>query len=574
MDSTKGPWIHGFAITGVGSLRSEKPALVGPLGKMNFLVGRNNHGKSTILRQVRFWVTDSSNKLPQLRATDESMKALTLVPINRSILQKSLPRHIQRSDDAGAEFLATQGWVEIDTDHVGVWTNRLQGSAQEQAMVFFDRTVGHMAPRHGAALAFGPTYAKSHVLIPAFRLLRPAPPEKAPDSPRRPQLLPDLASGEGLIAELARWQNPTDPGSAAYETSRGRWRKLKAFLRDVLEDPDADIEVASNQTDLHVQLAQAGRMLKIDDLGDGIKQILMIAAACVYYDGSFVCLEEPEIHLHAGLQRKLLRFLAGQTSSQYLIATHSAHVLDLPDARIFHVTHDGEKTSVSPAVRASEVQRVCQDLGYMASDLLQANYVIWVEGPSDRIYWRQWLQLVDPELEEGVHFTIMVYGGYLLETIRTDSEDEPEVADIEDDLIHILKLGRACTVITDSDKTAPDSQLRPVVQRLQKEADLDGSGVLVVCDWVRTVENLIPRPLFRNTVIELHSKAGMRLRTADSPFASPFDGMRKGSYSKVRIAQAIAPKLTKLHIGPQLMLEVEGLASRVRAANGLPTQIP
>lgn len=345
---------------------------------------------------------------------------------------------------------------------------------------------------------------------------------------------------------------------------------MKDFLRDVLEDPNADIEVAGH-TDLHVHLAQAGRMLKIDDLGDGIKQILMIAAACVYYDGSFVCLEEPEIHLHAGLQRKLLRFLAEKTNSQYLIATHSAHVLDMPDARIFHVTHDGERTSVSPAVRASEVQRVCQDLGYMASDLLQANYVIWVEGPSDRIYWRRWLQLVDPELEEGVHYTVMIYGGYLLDALRTDPEDTPDVADIGADLIHILKLGRACTVITDSDKASAEAPLRPVIRRIQKETEIPGSGTLVVCDWARTVENLLPRDLLRDTVIDLHPVAGKRLRKADNhgPFDQPFTGLTPGAYSKVRISQAIAPKLSKADIGEELLEQVEGLADRVREANGL-----
>ena len=122
-------------------------------------------------------------------------------------------------------------------------------------------------------------------------------------------------------------------------------------------------------------------MLHIDSLGDGIKQVLMIAAACIYYDDHLVLLEEPEIHLHAGLQRKLMRFLSEHTSSQYVIATHSAHVLDLPESRIFHVTHDGVSTKVSPAVRSSDVQQVCVDLGYMASDLLQSNYTVWVEGP-------------------------------------------------------------------------------------------------------------------------------------------------------------------------------------------------
>ncbi|MFE6508113.1 AAA family ATPase [Nocardioides sp. NPDC057764] len=567
MHSVNGAWVHGFAIKGVGSLRGDELARVGPLGKINFLVGRNNHGKSTLLRLARHWACDPGSHLgtpPAISPESEALAAQTLVPVQRQSLH-SRARQLNKTE---ADLIAEHGWIEIDADHIGIWVDRAKNQEPKGlASTALKRTIGSPGSGAGVRAAF----ADDYVLIPAFRQLRPGPQDaleaQSPTVTRHPV---DLASGEGLIAELSRWQHPMNPGSEDYETARGRWRTLRAFLRDVLEDPDADIEVAG-YTDLHVQLAQAGRMLKIDALGDGIKQILMIATACVYYDGRLVCLEEPEIHLHAGLQRKLLKFLAEKTRSQYLIATHSAHVLDMPDARIFHVTHDGEKTSVSPAVRASEVQRVCQDLGYMASDLLQANYVIWVEGPSDRIYWRRWLELVDPELEEGVHYTIMIYGGYLLDALRTDPEDIPEVSDIGDDLIQILKLGRACTVITDSDKASASAPLRPVVQRILKEAEIPGSGTLVVCDWVRTVENLLPRDLLRDTVIGLHPVAGKRLRTAGrhGPFDQPFVGMPQGTYSKVRISQAIAPKLSKADIGEKLLEQVESLAARVREANGL-----
>lgn len=329
MDSIKGPWIHGFAIHGVRSLRGGKLVRVGPLGKINFLVGRNNHGKSTILRQAVYWSANlrlGKTGPPQMDARSDGRSAETLVPVRRDLIQ-SRARHQNVSESA---LVAQYGWIVLDDDHYGMWVDRV-GNQDPQAAAknFVSRNIGN--PGRGNVI--GPAFANDYVLIPAFRQLRPAPEDTPESLQRRPKRGPDIASGEGLIAELASWERPTEPGSEEYEAAGDRWRRLKHFLREVLEDPDADIEVASNQTDLHVQLAQAGRMLKIDDLGDGIKQILMIAAACVYYDGSFVCLEEPEIHLHAGLQRKLLRFLATQTSSQYLIATHSAHVLDLPEDR-------------------------------------------------------------------------------------------------------------------------------------------------------------------------------------------------------------------------------------------------
>ena len=262
-----------------------------------------------------------------------------------------------------------------------------------------------------------------------------------------------------------------------------------------------------------------------------------------------------------------MRFLANGTNNQYIIATHSAHVLDLPGARIFHVVHDGESTRVAPAVRASDVQQVCVDLGYMASDILQANYTVWVEGPSDRVYWQRWLCLVDPDLVEGVHFTIMSYGGYLIDNVHLRDEPDPATSD----LVQLLKLGRQCCVIADSDKLSEFDQIRPTVARLQQEASYPGSGSLIVCDWVRTVENLIPRETFRQGVIAIHPTAGRRLLTASAstPFDNPFDRLRRGTYSKVTIAKEVAPRVSLEDIDPQLLTTLEGLAASIRSANGL-----
>lgn len=552
--SVTGPWLLGYAARGHKSLAGDELVRVGPLGKINFLVGRNNHGKSTVLHAAAAWA--GKDELGSKSVKLDS--AATLGPIPRRDVKRAFSAWSDRIDQVKEAGLL----VDVDEERYGVWIDGLAQEVNAQAAA--------TALKNGAGLNGIPVHQikspalrghERHIVIPAFRELRPFTPASENDKRQ-----PTLAAGEGLVAELGRWYAPTGPGTLRYELAEKNWAKLQEFMADVLEDPDVRLEVANNQQDLHVRLAQAGKMLHINDLGDGIKQVLMIAAASILYDGRLVLLEEPEIHLHAGLQRKLMRFLAQKTGSQYIIATHSAHVLDLEGAHIFHVTHDGASTRVAPAVRASEVRRVCQDLGYMASDLLQANYTIWVEGPSDRVYWKKWLEVIAPDLVEGVHFAVMTYGGYLIDGVHILDETEETV----EDLVHLLQLGRECTVIADSDKPSEDAELRQTLLRLKDEADKPGSGHLITCEWVRTVENLLPRDLFRDAVVECHPKAGTVLKGSSEhgPFDEPFHGMNPSTYSKVKIAQKVAPSIGPAAIDDALRGEVEALAARIRLANG------
>jgi hypothetical protein len=54
---------------------------------------------------------------------------------------------------------------------------------------------------------------------------------------------------------------------------------------------------------------------------------------------------------------------------------------------------------------------VLSDLDVRASDLFQSNGIIWVEGPSDRVYIKKWLEIKDPSTIENLHYQFAYYGG-------------------------------------------------------------------------------------------------------------------------------------------------------------------
>ncbi|HYX28801.1 MAG TPA: AAA family ATPase [Pyrinomonadaceae bacterium] len=114
--------------------------------------------------------------------------------------------------------------------------------------------------------------------------------------------------------------------------------------------------------------------------GKGLQDLLVILYFALSKTRGLLLIEEPEVHLHPEMQRRLLAHLRSNTESQYIFSTHSNVFLDgaLTD-RVFLTRFDAE-VLVSDATSKTTF---LHDLGYSPVDNLVSDLIILVEGPSD-----------------------------------------------------------------------------------------------------------------------------------------------------------------------------------------------
>ncbi len=325
-----------------------------------------------------------------------------------------------------------------------------------------------------------------------------------------------------------------------------------------------DISALQNEEsgDFEVLLKEKdGTLIPLSKMGSGIKTIILVLMTlyCVPFIGGvdprrcFFLFEELENNLHPALQRKLFSYLrkfADEKYCHFAITTHSHVAIDMfshdKGVQFLHVVHDGQKAEVIPISTYAQNCAVFDDLDIRASDLLQSNCIIWVEGPSDRIYLKHWIKLVDSELNEHVDFTFAFSSGTLLSHLTYDPPSEAE-RDSENRRIQALRINRNVIVVMDRDKMESSSLKGRVERVIAEVVKIEGHH------WVtqhKEIENFMPPDLLLSAVFPDVEPSTKSAWTLPGPKDNVIEFIttkknRKSAVSKTEIAELVCESWTK-----------------------------
>lgn len=194
---------------------------------------------------------------------------------------------------------------------------------------------------------------------------------------------------------------------------------------------------------------------------------------------AIVLWDEPENSLHASRRHLLMHQLLQQSSPQSILGTHASEFISLNDVdcagyrlekdRAFlqdepHVV-EGPTLTLSGITTRRDCFRVAEDLGIQpARALFTANVVVWVEGPTELLFWRHMLTLADPRLVEGFDYAIVMYGGSNIAHVVIEDERRT-------DLQNLAAISRFLVVTADSDLTSGDDEPDPDAEGPEEEQD-------------------------------------------------------------------------------------------------------
>jgi AAA15 family ATPase/GTPase len=357
-----------------------KEAQLSEVGNINIICGKNNSGKTTILEAL---IDDKCYSLG---------KAVDDIEWMMSLFQQQAKRYTTPDPVFSIEWF--RKFINNQIENKSVWysneiaqiINILRQSQKEDQHIgnysndtfnfeiilnkYFEKTIANYKP----------------ILIPPKRQL-----EYIAQINLNSVITP---SGRGILNKLFYLKNQ-DLESEEY--------KIYKNIYDIFYNISGSrFNIVPNTNNEILILYYTNKLwIPASDSGLGLSDLLIIISVLNIFPENVCLLEEPENHLHAEYQKRLLNYFSQIKSKQFFISTHSHILLDsnLVD-KIYYCTNDGE-IRLSDQTSKSEI---IKSLGYSVTENLVADAIILLEGPTDIPVIQEMLNWVGVNSEHNIKY--------------------------------------------------------------------------------------------------------------------------------------------------------------------------
>ena len=561
---------------------------------INLIIGRNNSGKSRLLDLVEGMATGGSRESPEF-GFEQQLRVRMPEEMGRRVAS------LARSSYGGLSDLVHQRWK--DHQLVG-WSCRRKTNAawlSDDFEAFVDQHCSGY--QLGPKLKHEAEQASSKVALPLrgsfFRRLR-ADRDILPETREWAVKLGEQGEGATNLIRGCVYDSRLD--------HRLVEERLLQALQSIFELDGAFSEIRAREAggdqntpkfEVFLMEKEKGTLVPLSASGSGLKTVILVLlnllvvpaveekplASCVF------AFEELENNLHPTLLRRLLAFIeafAKEHGSKFFLTTHSPTALDFftasEDAGVVLVEHDGRSATTRTVADFGDCLGVLQSLGCRPSDLLLANGVLWVEGPSDRIYLRRLIDLYsDGRLVEGRDYQCACYAGALLKHASFAPEPAPENGlELDEaqqqEFIRLVRLNHNVAVVCDGDRTHKEAVLKDHVLRVQEEIGTQGNHAFFWATEAKEIENYVPGEVF--TAVRKQVSAKVKSfpdpsrfdRFPSEPAEADFWRRHGGPkhFDKVAFARDAAAMLTRENLAGRFELKekLEALVAVIRSWNG------
>lgn len=308
---------------------------------------------------------------------------------------------------------------------------------------------------------------------------------------------------------------------------RGIIKEFESFLETELFQAPVTLIPREGKDTIFIKLGEEEEKA-VYDYGDGMQTLITILFPIFLKKDreTLIFIEEPETHLHPQYQKKLLGLLKHEAFNkiQFFLTSHSAFIINDPEVKVYHFSKTNETFSFQEITSVRSKIQLMDDLGISPSDLLLANFVLFVEGPSDKVYFEYLLKKYH-NLDIRKHYNIFLMNG-----------DNYRHLFLEDNSFHeIMQLNRNIAIVLDGDRSKKGENYSPDKTKLKKLAAENE----IMC-WItqkREIENYIPFDVYKEAVTTINPDR-LKIKWDAGDFAN-----RTSLYEEKKSTQ-VSPKVT------------------------------